>query len=201
MARGIDRHKETRERILTAAYNLFVRQGVANTTLGEICRPADVADRTIFNHYPTRQTMLEALADHLLSNMRDAVIEDPAQPLRTRLVTLFDKITNTLAGPSDAQPELRGALIHAIASRGPRNSRLYDTIIELLEDSAERGELTSNHETQVLADIIVGALTAVFAASAAEPTDQLTTKMHGLGLTLAELLTATPPHQNQRADS
>jgi len=54
-----DRRKlETRERILSAAFELFVRQGTNETTIEEICERADVATRTFFNHFPTRQDML-----------------------------------------------------------------------------------------------------------------------------------------------
>lgn len=171
-----DRHKqETRERLLTAAYDLFLRQGVTETTLEQICQHADVANRTFFNHYPTRQAMLQALADHRLSNVHDAV-DDPTQPVRARLVQLFDRLTVTLTGPGDAQPDLVGVLINAIASRGPRRSYLYDVVSELVKDGTERGELTSRHEPQILADIIVGALTGVIAGSATSSAEQLRKK-------------------------
>lgn len=191
MVSRIHRHKqETRERVLTAAYDLFARQGVAKTTLEQICQHADVANRTFFNHYPTRQAMLEALADHRLSNVHD-LIDDPTQPVRARLVQLFDKLTVTLTGPGDAQPDVLGALSSAMVCRGPRRTRLYKMVIELVKGGADRGELTSRHEPQILADIIVGALTGVIAGSAMDTAEQLRKKMHDVGVALADLLTAS----------
>ncbi|MGB8389499.1 helix-turn-helix domain-containing protein [Mycobacterium sp.] len=62
MNRTERRKREVRERILTAAFDLFLRQGVSATTIEEICERADVANRTFFNHFATRQDMIRALA-------------------------------------------------------------------------------------------------------------------------------------------
>ena len=180
---------------MTAAYDLFVRQGVADTTLEQICQHADVANRTLFNHYPTRQAMLQALADRQLGNVNDALVHDPTQPAPARLILLSDRITVALAGSSDAQPDLVGALINAAACRGLRRSRLYYMVVDLVKDGVERGEVTSRHEPQLLADIIVGALIGAIAGWAIDPTDQLAEKVHNLGVALAELL-ARPPAIN-----
>jgi hypothetical protein len=99
---------------------------------------------------------------------------------------LSDRITVALAGSSDAQPDLVGALINAAACRGLRRSRLYYMVVELVEDGVERGERTSRHEPQLLADIIVGALIGAIPGWVIDPTDQLTKKMHNLGVALAD---------------
>jgi len=57
----LERRKlEVREKILAAAFDLFLGQGVAATTIEEICERADVANRTFFNHFATRQDMIRA---------------------------------------------------------------------------------------------------------------------------------------------
>jgi hypothetical protein len=67
----IDRRKrETTDRILQAAFDLFLVQGVAATTIEEICDRADVANRTFFNHFPTRQAMVAALAQRRLTDVQ-----------------------------------------------------------------------------------------------------------------------------------
>ncbi len=57
------RKLEVREKILAAAFDLFLGEGVAATTIEEICERADVANRTFFNHFATRQDMIRALAE------------------------------------------------------------------------------------------------------------------------------------------
>ena len=64
-----------REKILAAAFELFLSQGVAATTIEEICERADVANRTFFNHFATRQDMIRALAERRLVNLHDVVFD------------------------------------------------------------------------------------------------------------------------------
>ena len=94
----MDRRKmEVRDRILGAAFDLFLSQGVSATTIEEICERADVANRTFFNHFPTRQDMMRALAESRLLNLHDVVIDRSSEPVPARLVGLFDDIA-TCAG-------------------------------------------------------------------------------------------------------
>ncbi len=80
----MDRRKmEVRDRILRAAFDLFLSQGVSATTIEEICERADVANRTFFNHFPTRQDMMRALAESRLLNLHDVVVD--------RRVSLFPR--------------------------------------------------------------------------------------------------------------
>ncbi|MBO1419867.1 TetR/AcrR family transcriptional regulator [Streptomyces sp. FH025] len=54
-----DRKKaRTRESIRTAAFDLFEDQGFEQTTVQQICRRADVAHRTFFRYYPTKEALL-----------------------------------------------------------------------------------------------------------------------------------------------
>ena len=76
------RKREVREKILAAAFELFLSQGVAATTIEEICEHADVANRTFFNHFATRQDMIRALAERRLVNLHDVVFERADAPLR-----------------------------------------------------------------------------------------------------------------------
>ena len=70
-----------REKILAAAFDLFLRQGVAATTIEEICERADVANRTFFNHFATRQDMIRALAERRLVNLHDVVFDRADEPV------------------------------------------------------------------------------------------------------------------------
>ncbi|MEV7779892.1 TetR family transcriptional regulator [Kitasatospora sp. NPDC088351] len=54
-----DRKKaRTREAIRTAALDLFEEQGFERTTVDQICRRADVAHRTFFRYYPSKESLL-----------------------------------------------------------------------------------------------------------------------------------------------
>jgi len=52
--------ERTRRRILEAALELFCSRGYASTTMDDIADRADIARRTLFNHFPAKQAILAA---------------------------------------------------------------------------------------------------------------------------------------------
>jgi AcrR family transcriptional regulator len=52
-----------REEILDAAQLLFLKQGVASTTIDDVAAGADVAKGTIYLHFPSKQELLIALGE------------------------------------------------------------------------------------------------------------------------------------------
>ena len=186
-----DRRKQAvRQRILTAAYDLFLHQGITATTIEDICERADVANRTFFNHFPTRQDMIRALGDLRLGNLHDVVVAGASEATPTRLVTLFDEIGNTLAKSGDTHRELVGAMVNAAGYGVLRGSSMHETFVELVKEGITRAEITVRQDPQILADIIVGALTGAIVNWTADRTYALQSNMHDLGTTLAKLLTA-----------
>ena len=59
--------RETRERIITTALELFGRKGIENTTVDEIAAAADIGKGTIYNYFRTnkdkRFTMIRPLIE------------------------------------------------------------------------------------------------------------------------------------------
>lgn len=187
----IERRKlEVRERILTAAFELFLHQGVAATTLEEICGRADVANRTFFNHFATRQDMVRALAQRRLVNLHDDVFGRTDEAIPARIVAVFDDIAATLAGSGDTYRELIGEMLAATGYGIERGSNLHDTFVGLVKDGVARGEVSATHDPQTLADIIVGALSGGILNWTIDPSYSLETNLHSLGVALAALLTA-----------
>jgi AcrR family transcriptional regulator len=52
-----------REEILDAAQLLFLKQGVASTTIDDVAAGADIAKGTIYLHFPSKQELLIALGE------------------------------------------------------------------------------------------------------------------------------------------
>lgn len=50
--------RQTRARIAEAALGLFVSQGYAQTTIDQIAEAAGVSRRTVFHHFPAKESML-----------------------------------------------------------------------------------------------------------------------------------------------
>jgi AcrR family transcriptional regulator len=183
------RKREVREKILTAAFELFLRQGVAATTIEEICEHADVANRTFFNHFATRHDMVRALAERRLVNLHDVVFDRADQPIPARLIGVFDDIAATLAKSGDTYREVIGEMLATSGYGIQRGSNLHDTFVELVKEGVARGEVGARHDAETLADIIVGALSGGILNWTVDRTYSLPTNLHNLGVALAELLT------------
>jgi AcrR family transcriptional regulator len=185
----LDRRKmEVRDRILGAAFELFLDQGVSATKIEDICERADVANRTFFNHFPTRQDMMRALAERRLLNLRDIVFDREDQPIPTRLVGLFDDIAAALVESSETYREVIGEMLAASGYGIQRGFALHDTFLDLVKDGVSRGEVGTRHDAQTLADIIVGALTGGIVNWTVDKTYSLETGLHDLAVALADLL-------------
>ena len=52
--------RETRERIITTALELFGRKGIENTTVDEIAAAADIGKGTIYNYFRTKEDIVVA---------------------------------------------------------------------------------------------------------------------------------------------
>ncbi|BBX64978.1 hypothetical protein MSAS_41520 [Mycobacterium saskatchewanense] len=186
----VERRKlEMREKILVAAFDLFLSKGVAATTIEEICEQADVANRTFFNHFATRGDMIRALAERRLVNLHDVVFDRAGEPIPARLIGVFDDIGTTLVSSGDTYRELIGEMMATTGYGIQRGFNLHETFAELIKEGVSRGEVTAGHDPETLADIIVGALSGGILNWTLDGTYSLPTNLHNLGVALAELLT------------
>ena len=195
----LERRKlEVREKILAAAFDLFLGQGVAATTIEEICERADVANRTFFNHFATRQDMIRALAERRLVNLHDVVFDRSDEAIPARLVGVFDDIAAALAKSGDTYRELIGEMLATSGYGVQRGFNLHDTFAELVKEGVARGEVSVTHDAETLADIIVGALSGGIVNWTVDRTYSLQTNLHNLGVALAELLSAGVSQSSSR---
>src|SRR3954453_24174085 len=60
--RGLRRGRGARERILGASQRLFREQGINSTGMDRLCAAAEVAKRTLYQHFPGKD---ELITEHL----------------------------------------------------------------------------------------------------------------------------------------
>src|SRR5262245_48439011 len=84
----VERRKaRTRRNLLAAARHLFAARGVEHTTIADIAERADVAIGSFYNHFSTKDELLDALIEQALSEQlrllqrRQAPISDPAEKI------------------------------------------------------------------------------------------------------------------------
>jgi AcrR family transcriptional regulator len=79
------RREETRRKLVSAARTLFARQGVDNTRINEITEEADVGFGSFYNHFDSKEAIVEAVLSETLAAQGAALasvtadIEDPAE--------------------------------------------------------------------------------------------------------------------------
>lgn len=68
------RAEVTRAQLLEAAFDCFVQDGYAATSVAQICRCAGVSKGAFYHHFPSKQALFMDLLDHWLSDL-DARLE------------------------------------------------------------------------------------------------------------------------------
>jgi AcrR family transcriptional regulator len=193
------RKQEIRDRILQAAFELFLSQGIDATKIEDICERADVANRTFFNHFATRQEMIQALAEKRLLNLREVVLDRSAEPVPGRLTGVFCDIAAALVEAGDTYRAMIGAmLVTTIGSGTQRGFGLHDAFLELVKDGVAKGEISSKHDPQILADLLVGGLVVGIVNWTIDTTYSLETGLRDSAAALVELLAAEPPPKSSR---
>ncbi|MFD0440663.1 TetR/AcrR family transcriptional regulator [Streptomyces chartreusis] len=104
------RGRGARERILKAATELFVAQGINATGMDQLSTVAEVSTRTLYVHFPSKdklvQAYLQALGERLLP---------PASPVhaasdaREQLLAIFDRRSQDTTAPLRGRPFLNAS--------------------------------------------------------------------------------------------
>ncbi|HMB77114.1 MAG TPA: helix-turn-helix domain-containing protein [Kiloniellaceae bacterium] len=92
----------TRERILTAAYDLFYKEGFARVSMDAIANAASVTKRTLYYHFDSKDALAAAVLAHQhgyalahVQSWRDAAARTPA----AFLASLFRQLDAWAAAP------------------------------------------------------------------------------------------------------
>jgi AcrR family transcriptional regulator len=81
------RRARTRANLIAAARHLFAGRGVERTTIAEIAGHADIAIGSFYNHFSTKDELLDALIEEALSEQlrqlqaRQTHVSDPAEKI------------------------------------------------------------------------------------------------------------------------
>ncbi|MEP7046618.1 MAG: TetR family transcriptional regulator [Ilumatobacteraceae bacterium] len=94
------RKKESsRQAIEEAAWELFAEQGYEETSINDIAERANVAPRTFFRYFPTKEAVMYPQFDELLQSVREQFRKRPAgEPVITSLFESFEVLSGSLEG-------------------------------------------------------------------------------------------------------
>jgi AcrR family transcriptional regulator len=156
------RKKEFRDRITQAALKLFEKQGVADTSVAAIIKEADIAHKTFFNHFPTKDHLLEYIASSFGGNAYDVFkeglreLDDPRKRLEYTLVN----VARALEAVNPNYKELLN--FYLISGTGAHDLRQQQkdqfsgVIHQIIVDAHKRGMLKPGSSVETYTDIIVG---------------------------------------------
>ncbi len=70
--------RATRDAIATTARRLFAERGFDAVTVAEVAAAADVSEKTVFNHFATKEDLVFAGGETRLAELQAAIAERPA---------------------------------------------------------------------------------------------------------------------------
>lgn len=159
------RKLETRARIEDAAYALFQRQGIEDTSIEMICREADVARRTFYSHFPNKHALLGGLGVSRLYSQAEPMLRrlmEEYSATRDRLEAMIDYIESNFATYGEIDRQL---MISAPAtfSNDPEQQRQISrsaihSFKQLIGAGQEAGDARTEFSPEILASMIVGTL-------------------------------------------
>jgi AcrR family transcriptional regulator len=165
MAEGLRERKKqrTRQQIIEAAMGLFAERGYHATTIADIAEAADVAPRTFFSYFPSKEAVvfhdadrdMEALADALRNRLPG---ENAFDALRRFVGTMFDEWT-----ANEDEALLRKRLCHedeGLANfQGGVMARVHELLLEAIADDLD--EPKDALRPRLVAAAAVAALTSL----------------------------------------
>jgi AcrR family transcriptional regulator len=101
--RGERRRAQTRSRLLEAARALFARQGVEATAIAEITEEADVGFGSFYNHFSSKDEIVEAVLSEAVERQGqivDALTADLADPAEVMAVAHRHFVQQAATDPS-----------------------------------------------------------------------------------------------------
>lgn len=161
----VDRRvREFRARVLATAEELFVVHGVEATKIDDICQAADVAKRTLCNHFPTKAHIVQALSLDAVSRLV-AMVDDARESgssSKERLGLLFDGLQARAEEVGPIHRESVGAFFqagHGTPDAAEGELRLSAALRSLLEAGGSN-DLAPNVSAETFGEIVLGAIYA-----------------------------------------
>ena len=154
--------QRTRQLIGDTARRLFVERGFDAVTVAEVARAADVAEKTVFNYFPTKEDLvywrMESFEEELLAAVRE---RKPGEPALAAFARFVRQPRGLLAAPdSDAVEEL--AALTRMISESPallaREQQIFAGYTAALAAllAAETGARAEDIEPWVAANALMG---------------------------------------------
>jgi AcrR family transcriptional regulator len=151
--------QQTRERIRKAAVRLFQRSSYDDVTVAAIARAANVSQGTVFNYFPTKESLvfsgMESLGVRLLDAIRD---RRPGESVIAAFAEFFSGPFPALAADSSESVRAGARIISESAALRAREREIIETYTQSLADliAEETGAAPDDIEPWAVANALMG---------------------------------------------
>lgn len=177
----------SRRTIEDAAWELFAEQGYDETSINDIAERANVAPRTFFRYFPTKEAVLYPQFEELLGLVREEFRRRPAdEPVITSLFESFEKLSGSLEGETSRARE-RMAMMKRPGQHPPGTeyfrTRLAEATAELVlerEGDSDEARMRARLASGVISLLIDTAHNCWIEAGAREPLHDVGDRCRGM---------------------
>jgi AcrR family transcriptional regulator len=156
--------RRTRQAIAGTARRLFTEHGFDQVTVAQIAAAAEVAEKTVYNHFPTKADLVFDADDSVLEQLLDAVRE--RAPGRSVLTAVRECLTRAATELGEGAPRAEQLAFRRLVAASPTlrahqramAARYEDALAEVL--ARETGADPGSAEPFVAAVALIGALRA-----------------------------------------
>jgi AcrR family transcriptional regulator len=131
--RGVRRGRGARERILSAARQLFRDQGINSTGIDQLCAAAGVSKRTLYQHFAGKDELIAECVRRFDPDVMPDVFERTDIPARERLLAVFhvhSPLCPLIAAAVEIADASHPARVHARDYKQAFAARLAETARE-----------------------------------------------------------------------
>ena len=153
-----------RDRVLTAAVELFAAQGYDATSVAQVTERARVARGGFYHHFASKQELLHAVYGDLISlqlERMEAILALGSAPAATLRALIDDLVVTTAASSEKALVSFR-EISRLDSDRGApyRHSRrrYHDAVIELVRSAQADGTFSSVASPETITFTIFGVI-------------------------------------------
>ena len=130
-----DPGRNTADRILDAAEDLFAEKGYSATSLGDVADRVGIRSPSLYNHFRNKEALYLAVLERLLEEFSGPLLEMERSETLTQDTVL--QWLETVVRQHHANPNLARLLQHAALSGGPHTNELIERLFRPMFQPAE----------------------------------------------------------------
>ncbi|WP_424952695.1 TetR/AcrR family transcriptional regulator [Deinococcus sp.] len=163
------RQQELRQQLSDVATRMFLERGFDAVRVADVARACGVTEKTVFNHFPTKESLLSDRWDHTIEALRTTLSDPAAVPIDAALEVLEAELGYLMSsgrqqGSSLAQVRRFGELVRSTPSLLAHQRRALDTLnrVAAVALAARTGSSPDDPEPLITAAAITGLWTVFF---------------------------------------